>query len=380
VTLCESVLLSLFAVRVAVANSLDAAPVRALPLSTFSYQLSLTSAEFSFLRDAAQAGVAKYGGDADFNVRIANTGSGVAWYVTITNPKLMQVLDYWMAERISTLVGTVDFKRSLSDSATALLETAKVTHAKVKEALANPIWDPISFSGVLTKSGASGSWSVVTDSGLVRLNLSTIESQPSGLEGHEVLVRGAVRTVGQLDATRIIERKRNTLELFVMSLCPFGKKAEHDLISRLQSTRVAVAPALQVHYIFYIKKADSTQAFASMHGEEEVREDLVQMLVRDEYPKAYWSYLLLRAESSAPWEALGRKAGLLPKDVEQIRKRIASDRDGIIRREYSYVAGTHGIYDGSPTFVWEGAPVRQVRDIPFFSDVGTPTENCSSSN
>lgn len=350
--------------------------MRTLPQSTPRYRLVLSFPEFDLLHDVTRAGVAKYGGDADFDVKIVNTGNGLAWVVTLPNPHTAELLDYWTAERISQSVTSINFKKGVSDSAGVVLEVAKAVHAKLQDARANPVWDRLTISGVLAR--ADTTWSVRTDSGSVRLDISHLFSPPLALVGHDVVVAGAVRTPNQLDAVRVLERKPNTLELFIMSQCPPAMKTAADLITRVQSGKAEDTPTLEIRYIFYVQRADSAATFTSRQGEDEVREDLVQMVIRDKHPKAFWPYLLLRAKNTSDsWQTLGAKAGLTSQDMDQIAKQIVAERDELIRDEFEYVARTCGVYDGSPDFIWEGNRVQQLSDIPFFADVA-PTERCWS--
>jgi hypothetical protein len=339
------------------------------------YRLALSFAEFSVLHDAAQAGVAKYGGDADLHVRLARSGDAVVWNVEITSTKLMEVLDYWMAERIAQLVGGLDFSVTLGDTARVALQTAKATHAKVREARQAPIYDVTTLDGVLERIGDG--WAISTRAGRVPLTISEQLAGPAALAGHKVIATGIVRVAGTLDALRVLERRVNTLDLFVMSLCPFARRAEAEIIPRLLAAR-GTRPALQVHYIFYPLAAGPNGPYTCMHGEDEVRENLVQMLLRDEHPVAFLPYLQLRATSDEPWGVLAARAGLDAGDVLRISRRISADRQALIQHEYDYVARVCSVRDGSPTFLWESQSVDGVQNVPLLADVASPTGSCSA--
>jgi hypothetical protein len=187
-----------------------------------------------------------------------------------------------------------------------------------------------------------------------------------------------VKIPGQLDVTRVIGKRHNSLELFVMSLCPFGQKAEKSLFAFLASTNASPNLHLDVHYIFYSQQKDGKQVFTSLHGEEEVMEDLVQMTLRDHYPALFRPYLELRTSSGgASWEKLLEQLTSDPLKAE-IEKLIANHREQMILSEYSYAVGRYDITDGSPSYVWEGERVKDLRALEEFMGLsGATPEECS---
>lgn len=60
----------------------------------------------------------------------------------------------------------------------------------------------------------------------------------------------------------------------------------YDFLSR---TNPSSKPKLDIHYIFYKQNKDGKDVFVSRHGDGEVTEDLVQMMMRDHFPPAVFA-------------------------------------------------------------------------------------------
>lgn len=170
-------------------------------------------------------------------------------------------------------------------------------------------------------------------------------------------------------------RRRNTIDLFVMSLCPSGQQVETELIDQLRAAPAGVLPALQIHYILYSRPEDQGR-LTSLHGDAELREDEVRMLLRDRHPQVYWAYLLLRARSTDAWESVAARAGLAAADIRALQRGIRADGDAVARREYEDVALDRGVADGSPTLTWEGMTASSVQILQRPS-VGASTGACA---
>lgn len=388
------------------ASALVVAQPVAVELTPHRYELALTLDEFSVLHGAAASGVERYGGWAEFDVRIdATNGATPTWTVTIDNTRMLEVWQQWMAQSTAELVGMVDFDRLDRGSVGALAVTQSV-NTKVEQALASPIWDPSTVAGtLLVERRNDGAPRVVLmpSSGILADATgpaADFELQPlvltgaaadalvgSGLIGHEVLASGPIKAYGYMELSGVTERLSDTVELFVMSQCPFGIAATTAAIERIRELerRGEPAPNLSVRYIFYESRVapgtigSSPKRFASMHGEPEVEENVVQMAIRDGYAEQFFDYLLLRSNSpSADWTQLARAVGIDPLDIEALKQTIAFDRDEMIAREHAYVAGQRGVTDGSPTWSFESRLIAGPASIPGFENLSLQAGGCAS--
>ena len=350
-------------------------------VTSHRYEITLSADEFFFLHGAAFAGVKKYGGDADFRVRINRVDNDAEWLVTVTNPRLMDVWSHWMAEKTADLVGMVDIDR-LDDASRYAFRVVRSINAKLAQAKTNPIWDPITVVGRVTeKDGAR-----YIEGKESKYELTGNKGQAlAALGGQSVVVRGLNKTVGTLEVDGFALWPENTLEICAMSFCPFAQRAIQSVIHYLGRDASATSAnnnrpvRLNVRYIFYRKLQDGKPVFSSMHGDREVNENLVEMTIRDMYGAQYQEYLLRRAEAGndTDWKKLASECGLAALEIEQIETVITNTRDELIEREYGYVAGTLGILDTSPTFVWEGQPVPDLRKISQFAGLMYSSERCS---
>lgn len=177
------------------------------------YELQLTLLEFSMLHGAGVTGVNKYGGDAEFKVKLSKVKDEIVTTVTIRNPRLLDVWIFWMKERTSDLVNVNDIEK-LDENGKLALRTAKSLNVKLAKAKENPFWDPFTTRGTIKKDG--GNLILQSEDGKFLLTgeatgaLALYENKP-------VLATGFLKIQGQMEVSRFVDVKLNTLEIFVMS-------------------------------------------------------------------------------------------------------------------------------------------------------------------
>ena len=254
--------------------------------------------------------------------------------------------------------------------------------------------------------------------------------------GKPLMLTGLIKSPGTLEVTRVVEKKSGTIEIITMSQCPFGQNAikgvlEHlgqisipegesdastiatmsatnshaygtsetlSVLEPIASAAIHRVPTpsttakLEIRYLFYKKPPPEMKDGQSgpptpetpwwcMHGESELHENLVQMLIRDRHAEFFFAYLRARLEQpSIGWKTVTRLAGLDGDAIRGIESAIATDRDAIIQTEHDYVAGLHGITDGSPTWIWESRVVPDIRRIRRFKDLNLTGGSCAGSH
>lgn len=338
------------------------------------YELKLNLNEYSVLNSSMIDGLKKYGGGAEFSLRMAKEGEEIVWTVTITNPKLMEVLDYWTAEKSAELVKAVDV-HNLDAKSKLALATMKSLNERIAYARENPVYDPVRLSGlVLEEDGRlfiEGKQGKYEATGNHLEELGERKSKPVVAVGH-------IKVEDQIEVIAFLETKVNTLELFVMSMCPYAKIAEKSVLDFLETHSMEPKPELEVHYIFYKRNDNGKPVFTSMHGEKEIDENLVQMVIRDDYPWFYHDYLRERISNyDAQWAELAKVVGMSGNEIIIVKQLIERDRDSLIQKEYDYVTGTYQIYDGSPSYVWECERIVDIRSIEIFKELGSSLDKCS---
>lgn len=160
----------------------------------------------------------------------------------------------------------------------------------------------------------------------------------------------------ELLTARTARTGKPTLELFVMSYCPYGVQAEEKLIPIVKKFGDKIDFKLQ--FIAQEKKEPSAQyitPFTSLHGYPEVAENIRQLLIAREYPDQYLDYILCRGKKlDTSWEACAEKLGI---DVAKIQKLFDSPEAEQLFRENITRAAELGIR-ASPTILVDGHKFR----------------------
>ena len=173
----------------------------------------------------------------------------------------------------------------------------------------------------------------------------------------------------ELLASRIARMGTPTLELFVMSYCPFGVQAEEKIIPIVKKFGDQIDFKLQ--FIAQEKAEPSAHAitpFTSLHGYPEVAENIRQLLIAQEYPDRYLDYILCRGKKlEKSWENCAEKLGI---DVARIQGLCDAPETEQLFRENIQRAAALGI-KASPTIFVDG---HQFRANQLLRASGTPCQ------
>ena len=173
----------------------------------------------------------------------------------------------------------------------------------------------------------------------------------------------------ELLTSRIARMGKPTLELFVMSYCPFGIQAEEKLIPIVKEFGNKIDFKLQ--FIAQEKEAPSAQditPFTSLHGYPEVAENIRQLLIAQEYPEMYLDYILCRGKKlDKSWENCADKLGI---DVRRIQKLFDTPEAEQLFRENIKRAAELGI-GASPTILVDN---HQFQANQLLRASGTPCQ------
>ncbi|MCY3721445.1 MAG: multiheme c-type cytochrome [Candidatus Poribacteria bacterium] len=154
----------------------------------------------------------------------------------------------------------------------------------------------------------------------------------------------------ELLASRIARMGKPTLELFVMSYCPYGVQAEEKIIPIVKEFGDKIDFKLQ--FVAQEKEAPSAQditPFTSLHGYPEVAENIRQLLIAREYPDRYLDYILCRGKKlDKSWEVCAEKLGI---DVAKIQALFDSPEAEQLFRENIKRAAELGVRASPTIFV-----------------------------
>lgn len=166
------------------------------------------------------------------------------------------------------------------------------------------------------------------------------------------------------------ELKPNTLDLFVMSQCLIGINAEEVLINKARENKFK----LNIHYII---NKDEKGIFHSLHGKEELREDIEQIVIQKHYPDKFFDYLLCRNKDikDRDWQKCAEELKL---DPEKIKVYAYEEHLELLAREVKLTQELN--IKSSPTFLWENrlkiSEVSDLRKIKGFEDVKIKRGRC----
>ena len=152
------------------------------------------------------------------------------------------------------------------------------------------------------------------------------------------------------------ELRPNELDIFVMSQCPFGVRAENQVIDLMKLGRLPEDLKINIHYIVSENRDGSIN---SLHGSAEWEENVRQIIIREKYPKKFWKYLEIRNKDyrSSLWDRAAEEAGINPRifakywnfGLEKLKE------DMKITDSYNVSA--------SPTVIWQGRTVTDMGSL-----------------
>lgn len=145
--------------------------------------------------------------------------------------------------------------------------------------------------------------------------------------------------------------RENTLELYIMSQCPYGVAAGNLLFGALKAGKLPENYKLELHFIGHASKDENgAWKFSSLHGENEWKEDARQLFVAKHYPEKLADYILERNKeiTSQDWKKAAVAAGIDPTEME---KGEAESLE-LLAADFA-IADALGI-GSSPSFISEG--------------------------
>jgi len=178
-----------------------------------------------------------------------------------------------------------------------------------------------------------------------------------------------------------------TLDVFIMSHCPFGVEAVKKLLLAAKENRLPKDLNLRIRYIIDEEKTEITLIpvgdekkgagyeltgsiefggvtssvagkiientsvkYTSSHGSGELEEDIRQLLILKYYPSLFGDYFLQKSQDikSSLWDDAAEKVGI---DYNFIRKKYKEEKDAILKEEAEYTTALK--VGSSPTVIWE---------------------------
>jgi hypothetical protein len=162
-----------------------------------------------------------------------------------------------------------------------------------------------------------------------------------------------------------------TLTAYVVSMCPYGLQTQ-----RVFKNALAEAPALagnlKIKYIGAVEGGKIT----SMHGDEEAKENLRQICIRDQQPELYWPYVNCYMQEGKT-DACLANAGV---DAAMLDACTTDPKQGLAYAQKDFDAGNKLNVSGSPTLVLNDSQVVSEFDFGGRVPNAMKTIVCGASN
>ncbi|MEM3473346.1 MAG: hypothetical protein QW735_01950 [archaeon] len=133
--------------------------------------------------------------------------------------------------------------------------------------------------------------------------------------------------------------KNNSLKLFVMAYCPYGNMAEDSLKEIVSSFKEL---DIEIHYI--VSKEGTS--FSSLHGDEELKEDMRQLCIKKYYPEKLLNYIWCVNENYTDYGKCMRNLSI---SESKIQACLNSEGNSLLDEDYKLTLDL-GVM-ASPTFL-----------------------------
>ncbi len=139
------------------------------------------------------------------------------------------------------------------------------------------------------------------------------------------------------------ETKEEHLQVFIMSDCPYGRKA----VEALKGVKDNFADLnFEIHYI----ANEAGDGFSSLHGQYEVDENIVQLCANKHSPAEWFDYMYCRSTKGVrgiDWKECAEETGV---DVDKVEACFEGDEGKELLREDIKIANGLGV-GASPTWM-----------------------------
>ena len=155
------------------------------------------------------------------------------------------------------------------------------------------------------------------------------------------------------------------VQLFVMAFCPFGNQAEELMIpvEKLLKNKADIS-------LHYIVSKDANGKFSSLHGDQELHQDIRELCVKKYQPDKFWDFVdqidqkATAQNVDTKWERIAKSLGI---DTAKIKDCQKNEGDTLLNQEFALTNKEYPVQDpsrhrgqekvtilGSPTLVING--------------------------
>jgi hypothetical protein len=138
-------------------------------------------------------------------------------------------------------------------------------------------------------------------------------------------------------------------DLYIMSQCPYGLEALAEF-----TTFIKKLPDIN-YSIWFIGDVENDTSLSSLHGAEEVKDEMIWLAVKELFPEKYLSFLSIRATSNKPTESLLKTMKI---SMESIDKWIK--QNGKTYLAGHYIRSSRLNIKASPTLLINNKPFEKM--------------------
>lgn len=158
------------------------------------------------------------------------------------------------------------------------------------------------------------------------------------------------------------------IDLYVMSQCPYGVKAEKFIIPILREQGEHVSFNLR-----FIVNETSEGGFSSLHGQPEVDENRRQLIISRHFKEQFLDYLLIRAKDyyTEDWYPAAKEAGIDVTAIEtlmQDKAEIEIFRNNIKYSNLKMIFGSPSLFINGKKYIGSFSPKKKVQKKKVAAD------------
>jgi hypothetical protein len=163
----------------------------------------------------------------------------------------------------------------------------------------------------------------------------------------------------------------NTIKLYIQAHCPSAAK----LLLILSKTKTKYKIDMPVYIINSSSDGNSNVSYSSMHGQDELDEDIRQLVIEKYYSDQYWPYVQqLYSTDMRQWEDALQKVGL---KKEEILAKQNSEKNELLSANANLLSNIPIM--GSPTVLYANRYLVFDRKT-FFENEAMDNELCREGN
>ena len=251
------------------------------------------------------------------------------------------------------------------------------------------------INGYFVQDGSAVLNSVTEESGLYKVTLEYNTNQipvyltkdgkslilPNGIVSVSEIEASAKNTNGNAQApANLPKTDKPTVELFVMSFCPYGVKAENNILPVIALLKDKID--FKVKFIASVN-GNTIDQVQSLHGLNEAKEDARQLVIMKYYHEQFYDYLKkfnencysVSSDAAKLDECWKKAAAELGMDTKKIETAAYGEEGIALLKQNEADANKYGV-SGSPTFVINGVK----SDAIYSGTAATQQAICSAFN